>query len=302
MTEGSTDGTVAWRELLAETTRRLTDAGIEQASSEARWIIEVASGMEGAELLLGLHEPATQRGVAHLDAMVERRLAGEPLQYVLGSWGFRTLDLLCDRRALIPRPETEQVVEVALTELDRLLLARPEGHRAVAVDLGTGTGAIALSVAVERPGTEVWGVDASADALAVARANLAGLGMAGGRVRLVEGDWFAPLPDNLRGLIDLVVTNPPYIAAHEELPASVVDWEPAGALVAGPSGLECYERIFADASAWLAPGGVVVAEMGATQGEAVCAIASREGLVGCRAEQDHAGLDRVVVAVSPSAP
>jgi release factor glutamine methyltransferase len=301
VSEGSTHGTVAWRELLSETTRRLADAGIEQPAAEARWIIETASGLEGADLALGLDEPATQRGVAHLDSMAERRVAGEPLQHVLGSWGFRTLDLLCDRRALIPRPETEQVVEVALAELDRILLARPEGHRAVAVDLGTGTGAMALSIAVERPGTEVWGTDSSNDALAVARANLAGLGMAGGRVRLADGDWFSPLPEELRGGVDLVVTNPPYVAADETLPPSVADWEPTSALVSGPTGLECYERILADAPAWLAPGGAVVVEIGATQAEAVSAVATRNGFVGCRVEQDHAGLDRIVVAVSPRA-
>lgn len=304
--EPSAERTVSWRELLAETFEALTEAGIEQASVEARWIIQTASGFEGAELVTGLDQPATQRGVAHLDSMVQRRQASEPLQYVLGSWGFRTLDLLCDRRALIPRPETEQVVEVALAELDRHLSpigdrSRSVRPRPVVVDLGTGTGAIALSIAVERPDTEVWAVDASADALAVARANLAGLGMAGGKVRLAEGQWFAPLPPELRGELDLVVANPPYIGTHEELPRSVSDWEPIEALRAGPSGLECYEQIVADAPAWLAPGASLVLEIGSTQGEQVCSIATSAGFVGCRVEQDHAGLDRVVVAVNPAA-
>ncbi len=292
--------TVSWGELLEETAAALAAEGIGAAGQEARWIVESASGLEGAELVVGLETPAPVRGVARLDAMVARRRAGEPIQYVLGSWGFRTLDLFCDRRVLIPRPETEQVVEVALGELDGLLLSRHRHHRPVVVDLGTGTGAIALSVAVERPGTEVWAVDRSADALAVARANLTGLGMAGTRVRLAEGSWFEPLPHELRGAIDLVITNPPYVAAHEELPESVVAWEPTDALVSGPTGLEAYEVLVAEVAHWLAPGGVFVAEIGATQAPDVAALAAAAGLVDVAVHQDHAGLDRAVRANRPT--
>jgi release factor glutamine methyltransferase len=293
------EGTVAWSALLAETTGLLGAAGIEAAAQEARWIVEAASGMAGAELVAGADRPATVRGVAHLDAMVGRRTAGEPIQYVLGSWGFRRLDLLCDRRALIPRPETEQVVDVALAELDRVRAERPVGHRPVAADLGTGTGAIALSVALERPGTDVWAVERSPGALALARANLAGLGMAGTRVRLVEGSWFEPLPEELAGRLDLVVTNPPYVAAVEELPPAVADWEPADALVPGPTGLEAHEVLAAGAATWLAAGGALVVEIGATQGEAVGRLADAAGLVDVRVVADHAGHDRAVVARRP---
>ncbi|CAN5270824.1 peptide chain release factor N(5)-glutamine methyltransferase [soil metagenome] len=292
--------TVSWRELLAETTGLLAGTpDVDQPRTEARHIIEEASGLAGAEWVLGLDGPATRRGVAHLDAMVDRRRSGEPLQYVLGRWGFRTLDLLCDPRALIPRPETEQVVEVALVELDRLVAARPEGHRPVVVDLGTGTGAIALSIAVERPGAEVWGTERSGEALAVARANLAGLGMAGAAVRLVEGSWFDPLPSQVGGAVDLVVTNPPYIGADEELPVSVADWEPIAALVAGAAGLEAYELVVAESARWLAPGGAFVAEVGATQAAAVLELCAGAGLVEARVHRDHAGLDRVVRACRP---
>lgn len=296
----SDDGTVSWRELLAETAGRLAEAGVPAPDAEARWIVEEVTGLDGAELVLGLDEPATVRGVARLDASVDRRVAGEPIQYVLGHWAFRHLDLLCDRRVLIPRPETEQVVEVALAELDRVLLDRPDGHRPLVVDLGTGSGAIALAVATERPGTDVWGVDRSADALAVARANLAGLGMVGTRVRLVEGSWFEPLPVELRGAIDLVVTNPPYVGATEDLPASVRDWEPIDALVPGPSGLEAYEKLVAEVSVWLAPGGAFVAEIGAEQGPAVASLVAGAGLAETRVVPDHAGLDRAVAAVRPA--
>ena len=292
------DGTVTWRELLAETTQAL--AGIDgRPDLEGRWMIEAASGHEGPELAAGLGELATQRGVAHLDAMINRRLAGEPIQYVLGRWAFRTLDLLCDRRVLIPRPETEQVVEVALAELDDVLLDRDRDHEAVVVDLGTGSGAIALSITVERPRTRMWAVEASPDAAAVARANLAGLGMAGGRVRLVEGSWFDGLPAELQGTVDLVVTNPPYIAAHETLAPSVTDWEPVQALISGPTGLEAYEAVLSEVLAWLAPGGAFVAEIGTTQAAAVSALVAEAGLADVRVEQDHAGHDRTVVARNP---
>ena len=248
---GPGDGTVSWRTFLGETTGKLRALGVAEPEAEARWLIEEVSGLEGAEWVLGLDEPATQRGVARLDAAVARRAAGEPIQYVLGRWAFRSLDLLCDRRVLIPRPETEQVVDHALAELDRVLLSRHGDHEATAVDLGTGSGAIALALATERPGLEVWGVDASPDALAVARANLGGLGMAGGGVRLLEGSWFDPLPEGLRGRVDLIVANPPYVRGDEDLDPSVREWEPAAALVSGPTGLEAYEVIVAGARDWL---------------------------------------------------
>ncbi|MFN8019827.1 MAG: peptide chain release factor N(5)-glutamine methyltransferase [Acidimicrobiales bacterium] len=296
------DGTISWRELRAEAEASLAEAvrlgriDATDAALEARWICEEASGIEGAEWVLGQDAPATVRGVARLDAMVGRRCAGEPVQHVLGHWPFRTLDLLVDGRALIPRPETEQVVEVAIAELDRVVAGRPAGHRAVVADLGTGTGAIALSIAVERPGTEVWATDRSPEALALARANLAALGMAGTRVRVVQGDWYAALGPELRGALDLVVSNPPYVAADEDLARSVLDWEPHEALVPGPTGLEAYEVLLAGAADWLAPGGAVVLEIGATQADAVAALAVAAGLGSVGVAQDLAGLDRTVVA------
>ncbi|MCU1453071.1 MAG: protein-(glutamine-N5) methyltransferase, release factor-specific [Acidimicrobiales bacterium] len=286
--------------------RRLQDAAVAQLAPifgndaggrEVRWMIEEASGYEGADLLVLLDQPAPERGAVALAGMVRRRVAGEPIQYVLGHWPFRILDLLVDRRVLIPRPETEQVVERALAELDAV--TRP-GRRGTVVDLGSGSGAIGLSVAAERPGTTVWCVDASADALAVTRANLAGLGMAGGRVRVAEGSWFEPLPPELRGAVDLVVTNPPYVAADELLPPEVQDWEPAAALVAGPTGLEAIEQIVAEVGAWLAPGGALVVEIGATQGPAASEIAAVAGFVDIALHPDLAGHDRALVARTPA--
>ena len=216
-----------WRDLLALAEERLGDR------NEARRIVERASGFEGSEFFLGLDEESTERTEPFFHQMVERRAAGEPLQYVVGRWGFRRLDLFLDRRVLIPRPETEMVVQVALAELAALA---PPSSRPTVVDLGTGSGAIALSIALEAPQAHVWATDVSSDALDVARANLAGLGtLAASRVRLGLGSWFDPLPPLLKGHVQLVVSNPPYIADDEELPPEVADWEPRQALRAGPT-------------------------------------------------------------------
>lgn len=295
------DGTtVAWRALLDETTRALRALGVADPAQEARWLVEEASGMEGPELVLGLSSPATVGGVRRLDAMVARRSTGEPLQYVLGHWPFRTVDLMVDRRVLIPRPETEQVAERALAELDRTAELRAEGAELLVADLGTGTGAIALAVAVERPRARVWATDVSPEALAVARANLSGVGRAATRVTLREGSWFDALDDELRGRLDLVVSNPPYVGADEELPDEVVRWEPATALVAGPTGGEALAVIVDEALRWLAPGGALVVELAPAQCPAVADRAARGGYVDVAVGRDLAGRDRLVVARAPT--
>ena len=284
-------GVAPWRSLLAEATDRLRDAGIDNAGQEARWLVERATGCTAAELAEQLGRPASERGATHLDNMLERRLAGEPLQYALERWAFRTLDLYVDRRVLIPRPETEVLAEVALDECRRL------GAR-VAVDLGTGSGALALSLAVERVGLEVWGTDVSAGALAVARANLAGLGHAATRVRMVEGRWFAALPADLAGRVDVVVTNPPYVADGEmaDLPAEVHDWEPHQALRSGPTGLEDIERIVAEAPRWLARPGSLAVELAPHQAERARRLAIGAGFTTATVWPDLAGRDRILLA------
>ena len=294
---GLGDGTVAWRTLMAEAADALVEVGIASADVEARRIVEEASGREGTELHAHLDEPATVGGVAALDRMVERRRAGEPLQYVLGRWGFRTLDLMVDDRVLIPRPETEGVVDHVLAELDRHVA--DDGGAPVVVDLGCGSGAIGLAVAAERPATEVHAVDVEPGAVAVARANLAGLGMAGSSVTLHEGSWYAPLPPDLAGRVAVVASNPPYVAASDELPYEVGGWEPAAALVPGPTGLEAIEVIVAEAATWLAPGGALVVEIGESQGEAVRAQAEAAGLVDVEVRPDLLGRDRALVARAP---
>ena len=285
-------GTVSWRELLAEATDRFRSAGLPSPGADARRVVEEASGAEGAELALVLGDAVTERGVARFDAMVARRCTGEPLQYVLGRWGFRTLDLMVDRRVLIPRPETEAVVEVALAELDAL---GGRERSTTVVDLGTGSGAIGLSVAVERVRSSVWLTDRSDEALEVARANLAGAGRAAARVRLAAGDWFAALPDALRGGVDLVVSNPPYVPDDAELPAVVADWEPTGALYAGADGTDDLRCILAGAGEWLDPLGAVVLELSPEQAAPLAGVAATLfGEVEVRA--DLSGRDRVLVA------
>ncbi|UDY37222.1 peptide chain release factor N(5)-glutamine methyltransferase [Dermatobacter hominis] len=294
-------GTVTWRELLAETIDRLTGAGpvgerdAEAVRSDAGRIVAEAAGATDAELFLVLGDRATVGGVTRLDRMVARRAAGEPLQYVLGHWPFRSLDLMVDRRVLIPRPETEQVVEVALRELDRI------GGRerpTTVVDLGTGSGAIALAIATERVRTAVWATDVSGDALDVARANLAGTGRAGARVRMEQGAWFAALPDELRGTVDLVVTNPPYVPDGADLPAAVADWEPAGALFAGADGLDDLRRILDDAPAWLTDDGALVCELSPEQGPVAVELALGR-FVEAELAADLSGRDRALVARRP---
>ena len=279
-----TQEVLTWRDL-----QRSAQAVL--GAREAWFVLERASGYDRAGLVPRLTDPVPARVVAFVEGMVERRRGGEPLQYVLGVWSFRQLELVVDRRVLIPRPETEMVVEVALEELRRLAAVRP-----LAVDLGTGSGAIAISLALEMPRARVWGTDRSEEALAVARANLSGMGASvATRVRLSAGDWFAALPPNLAGQVDLIVANPPYVGAEEELPAEVADWEPAGALVAGPTGLEAVADILNGAPAWLGRPGVVVLEIAPHQGGIAVELAEAAGFSAVDVRPDLAGRARALV-------
>ncbi|MDQ6927033.1 MAG: peptide chain release factor N(5)-glutamine methyltransferase [Actinomycetota bacterium] len=276
---------MTWRTLLGQLESALDKA-------EARRIVERASGYDGAELWAHLDEDAPAQAVDAALSMTRRRAAGEPLQYVVGGWGFRRLDLFLDRRVLIPRPETETVVEVAMAELAPL----GAGRRRLVADLGTGSGAIALSIAAESPRVTVWATDVSEAALAVARANVAGAGSpAGTRVRLLQGHWWDPLPSELAGTIDLVVSNPPYIAAAEDLPDEVAEWEPAAALVSGPTGLEAVEAIVGPARHWLARPGRLVVEIAPHQSEAAIRLARDAGFEEAEVVPDLAGRPRVLV-------
>lgn len=271
--------------------RQLVASIAEQVGSrqEARWIVQ-------------------HGGSEHAQELADRRKAGEPLQYVLGTWPFRNLELRVDPRVLVPRPETEQLVDVALEELERL---RHDGSPStVAVDLGTGSGAIALSLALEGqaicPDLEVWATDASTDALAVARENLESLGRvdpnAARRVRMAPGSWYDALPGELAGRVDLLVSNPPYVAVSEyvDLEPTVREWEPRDALVSGEGtggvgGMAAIEEIIAGAPRWLARPGAMVIEIAPVLAEECIASARWAGYEQVALHQDLAGRVRFVV-------
>ncbi len=220
-----------------------------------------------------------------LEELVERRLGGEPLQYIEGSAAFGPLELLVDERVLVPRPETEGLFEIA---------ANMVRHPEVIVDLCTGSGALALALKDAFPSAAVFATDISEEALEVAAKNKIRNHL---DVYLAHGDLFDPLPASLLGEVDLLVVNPPYVSEREYagLPEDVKR-EPHGALVAGPTGLEIIQSIGASASRWLRPGGVLVCEIGATQG--VSASSSFLDLPTV-VRKDLAGRDRYVVAVKP---
>lgn len=286
----------SWRDLEVWASGELAGAGLSAAQREARWMVEQASGFDGAELFAELDATPVERAEVRLRSMVERRIAGEPLQYVLGRWGFRSLDLAVDRRVLIPRPETESVVDEVLVEVDRL--AGPDREPVTVVDLGTGSGAIALSVASERAVTTVWATDVSADALVVATANLSGLGRAAARVRLAQGSWFDALPDELRSAVGVIASNPPYVDPAAALPSEVHEWEPHVALYAGDVGRSSLDVLVRGSGAWLRPDGALVCEISPEQAEWVTDLAE-EHYCEARVHPDLSGRDRVLVARSP---
>ncbi len=262
---------ITWEKLVAEAEAKIAEAGIPEPAISARWIAREATGSDADEWLDVAEQAATERQLASFDRMVERRCEGQPLQYVLGSWGFRQLDLFVDKRVLIPRPETEVIAGVAIDEFDRLGAITAD---VTVVDLGTGSGAIGLSLAFERPGADVWLTDVSTDALTVARANLAGVGRAGGAVKVVDGSWFGALPPELAGTIGVVVSNPPYVSAAEDLEPQVAAWEPMSALLADDGGMRDLVAIVNQAPLWLQPGGSLVLEMAPDQVEPMVAAAS----------------------------
>lgn len=287
------DGTVSWAELLSDAEARFQRAGLESPALNARRIVEEASGTPPSDFHRVLDELVTVRGVARFDAMVGRREAGEPLQYVIGNWSFRELEVMVDPRALIPRPETEVVAGLAIDEV----VARSGGtqREILVADLGTGTGVIALSVATECPRSRVLATDISPEALAVARANLTGIGRASTRVTLHEGDWFEALPTAVRGALDVIVSNPPYIGDSEVLPHVVADHEPATALRSGPLGTEFLGRIVDQAAEWLRPDGALVLEMAPMQTDGIAARAQLHGYQ-TTIHPDLSGRARAVVA------
>ncbi len=217
------------------------------------------------------------------DALLARRLAHEPIAYITGSRAFWTIDLAVGRGALIPRADSETLIEAAVAHFG----AAGPGH---ILDLGTGPGSLLLAALDQWPRATGLGVDRSPTALAMARANAERLGMAH-RAAFALGDWAAGIEQRF----DLVLANPPYIGTHEQLPADVADYEPHEALFAGPDGLTDYRLIVPQLPGLLAPAGIAILEIGHTQGDAVAAIILQAGLVPTL-RHDLAGRPRAMIA------
>jgi release factor glutamine methyltransferase len=285
----NSEGHITWRELLDQTRAVVGEQNV------ALWLCEEAAGCEGTEFREQLDTLVSERSGLQHSSMLARYRAGEPLQYVLGHWSFRHIDLMVDRRVLIPRPETELIVDIVLNHARNI-------SDPMILDLGTGSGAIGLSVLHEliSAAPRVWLTDASVDALDVARSNLAGIGRAGRGAHLALGEWFNAVPEDLRGCFDAIVSNPPYIAEGDaELDESVREWEPLSALISGHDGLHDLRIIVGEAPHWLGSGGLLVVEIGHTQAESVAALFNSAGFINVAAHKDLAGRNRFVSGCRP---
>jgi release factor glutamine methyltransferase len=272
-------------EVLAATCEYLTRKGVATPRLDAELILSTALGLTRLELYTSFDKPLTEAERDIARALVERRGRREPLAYVLGEWGFRRLALRTDARALVPRPETETVVERSLAAIAGIDAPR-------VLDVGTGTGAIALAIADEYPGALVTATDISPDALALARENAERLGLA---VEFVETN----LLDGVAGPFDLVVSNPPYVGAEElaGLEPEVRDFEPRVALIGEGQTAE----LAGAARRVLGPGAAIVLESHAYKAAEVSALLDRLGYERVMISADLAGRERVVEAREPIA-
>jgi release factor glutamine methyltransferase len=272
-------GVTSLGEVLRLSTEHLAAKGSETPRLDAERLLAKATGLERIELYMAFDRPLTPTELRDARELVARRARREPLQYVLGEWGFRHLTLTVDRRALIPRPETEILVERGLA-----LIAGREGPRVL--DVGTGSGAIALAIASEHPGAIVTAIDSSTQALDLATENASRTGI---EIALERHDLFDGLPP---GPWDLVVSNPPYVDAADlpGLAPEVRDWEPHSALSADGA----VEAVVAGAAAALRPGGALAVEIGSGQAGSVAEWLEEHGFVAVHVTPDLSGIDRVV--------
>lgn len=263
--------------------RLLDEARASVPLSEARLLLRHVLGVTHAALEAHPEREVSPRETADFHTLAMRRAAGEPIAYLTGHREFYGLEFHVTPAVLIPREETELLVEIAVEKPARRIL-----------DLGTGSGCLAIAVARELPRAQVTAVDASAAALAVARENAARHGVA---VRFLQGDWFAPLGGER---FDLILANPPYVAeADPHLAQGDVRFEPRGALAAGPDGLDDIRRIAAAAAAHLVAGGRLVFEHGYDQAQAVAALLAQAGFVAIEQRRDLAGIPRVTGGARP---
>ena len=277
--------------LLGDIRARLASAGIESSKEEAVWLIESILDLSGITQVVDRDRLLSESDVAKVQALVARRAAREPLQYILRTQEFCGLEFAVSPAVLIPRPETELLVSEVLRRYRA-------GRRTTVVDVGTGSGCIAITVATTMPEVRTIAIDCSTAALAVAHEN-ADRHRVLDRITWLEGDLLCPLAGlGLDGAIDVIVSNPPYIAqaAWTDLQTEVRDFEPRRALVAGPSGTEYHEQLLHDARHYLSLGGALIMEIGAGQGEAVRQFVETIGGYGpVRLVRDFADIERVVI-------
>lgn len=275
-------------EIIKRTTGFFEQRGVESARLNAELLIGHALGLKRMQLYLQFERPLTEAELEKIRPLVKRRAGREPLQYVMGETEFSGLKLKVDRRALIPRPETERLIE--------LVTQRFAAPPATVLDLGTGSGAIALALAKAWPEAVVTAVDKSEEALALARENAEACALAG-RVTFLSSDWFAGVPAGEKFV--LIVANPPYLSDEETAAAQpeVKDFEPRMALSAGTNSAADLERIIRAARPYLAPGGLLACETGIAQHQALVALATAEGYTRAESLRDLTGRERYFLAL-----
>jgi release factor glutamine methyltransferase len=277
--------------LIAEARRLLEQAGIESAGQEALWLVEHVLRLPAHHVIADRDRLLSPAELVAARGLIKRRVGREPLQYILGTQEFCGLEFDVNPAVLIPRPETELLVEYVAQRISA-------ERQATIVDVCTGSGCIAVAIARLRPHARVMATDLSSPSLAVARQNAIRHGV-GERIAWLEGDLVAPLAGRaLEGRVDVIVSNPPYIAEAEwaTLQPEVKLFEPRGALVAGPQGTELHERLLQESGRYLSPGGAVIMEIGAGQARAMRRIVDQiPGYRFLRLVYDEAGLERVVI-------
>jgi release factor glutamine methyltransferase len=286
MTASNTiDVLVAWA-------RQVLDrAGIENAAQESRWLVGYALGLEPHHLASRAEQPVSPDNQTQAESLVARRAAHEPLQYILGTQEFCGLEFVVSPAVLIPRPETEVLLREALRAVDL-------NKDSVLVDVGTGSGCVAATLATILPRARILAVDRSPEALAVAKANAERQSVAD-RIEFIEGDLLSPL--RARGLaeqVDVIVSNPPYVAESDwaGLQPEVRDFEPRLALLSGPTGTEFHDRLLRESKEFLVPGGSLVMEIGQGQRPAVQKMAEQlGGYTPVEIAKDGAGIERIVI-------
>lgn len=275
-------------EIIKRTTEFLQKHGIENPRLNAELLVGHSLSLKRMQLYLQFERPLAEAELAKLRPLVKRRSEREPLQYIVGTTEFSGVTLKVDRRALIPRPETELLIEIAKEKFAASAPAR-------VLDLGTGTGAIALALAKHFPTAALTAVDVSTDALALARENAAALGLAE-RVTFAQSDWFATVPSEAR--FELIAANPPYLSDAEtkETAPEVQKFEPWNALSSGPMGTEALAIIVREAKARLAPGGWLICETGIAQHAQLTEWLRAAGYASVDSRKDLTGRDRFVRA------